>query len=92
MRKLILIIFLFINYFNIFSQNDNENMLKYWHYRNRLQYFVVPGTKIGESEIISERNRIVDVTVPYNSSTVGQHGVYFGYYLSMLATEYNLQL
>ena len=41
---------------NVFSQSESENMLKYWHYRNRLKYFVVPGTNRGESEIIAQRN------------------------------------
>lgn len=56
MKKLIIITVLFISYFNTFSQSDNENMLKYWHYRNRLEYFVIPGTKQGESEVIAQRN------------------------------------
>ena len=56
MKKLISITIIFISYFNTFSQSDNENMLKYWHYRNRLKYFVIPGTKQGESEVIAQRN------------------------------------
>ena len=46
--------------FNTFAQSESENMLKYWHYRNRLKYFVVPGAKQGESEIIGIRNNMKD--------------------------------
>ena len=58
MKKLIIISMLFITYFNTFSQSYNENMLKYWHYRYRLKYFVIPGIKQGESEILGGRNRM----------------------------------
>jgi len=55
--KKILFFILFVNvYINTFAQNGNENMLKYWYYRNRLKYFVIPGTKQGESEVIAQRN------------------------------------
>jgi len=95
--KKIFILILFTNIFSTsFSQNDVENMIKYWHYRERLKYFIVPGIKQGESEVISTRNRMDDYynnpTPPYTykNSDIGQHGVYFGYYLSVLATEYRL--
>ncbi len=89
MKKLIIISVLLISCFNDFAQSDAENMLKYWHYRDRLKYFVIPGTNRGESEMLSERNTMT-YTFPYKISNIGQHGVYFGYYLSMLATEYQL--
>ena len=97
--KTIIFLILFVNVnINTFAQNGSENMLKYWHYRNRLKYFVIPGNKQGESEIIGIRNRMdlqyqdfsPDSLRYYKNSDVGQHGVYFGYYLSMLATEYKL--
>jgi len=60
MRKIFYLI-LFVNvYINTFAQSESENMLKYWHYRNRLKYFVVPGAKQGESEIIGIRNNMKD--------------------------------
>ena len=56
MKKIIFLI-IFVNvYINTFAQSGSENMLKYWHYRNRLKYFVIPGTKQGESEVIAQRN------------------------------------
>jgi len=38
------------------QENLRENLLKYWYYRDRLKYFVVPGTNQGESEIVCLRN------------------------------------
>jgi len=59
MKKFIfLILFAGIN-INVFAQINNA-MLKYWYYRDRLKYFVVPGTKQGESEIIGIRNRFTE--------------------------------
>jgi len=58
MKKIIFLI-IFVNvYINTFAQSGSENILKYWHYRNRLKYFVIPGTKQGESEIIAQRNAL----------------------------------
>ncbi len=93
MKNLIILI-LFVNvYINTFAQSESENMIKYWHYRNRLKYFVIPGTKQGESEIIGIRNIMVDEPLSdslHKNSNIGQHGVYLGYYLGVLATEYKL--
>jgi len=54
-RLIISLIFLSIC-ISAFPQSETENMLKYWHYRNRLKNFVILGTKQGESEIIVKRN------------------------------------
>ena len=56
MKRILIYLVLVNACINAFPQSDNENMLKYWHYRNRLQYFVIPGTNQGESEMLSERN------------------------------------
>jgi len=43
-------------FFSSFSQaqtsmtQEEENMVKYWYYRNRLQYFMVQGAGIGEGQ------------------------------------------
>ena len=58
MKRILIYFVLMIACINAFPQNDNDNMLKYWYYRNRLKYFVIPGTKQGESEIISQRNAL----------------------------------
>ena len=80
-----------------FSQIQTD-MMKYWYYRNRLQYFVVPGLKQGESQIICIRNKInagndgTDASngYPAKNADYGQHGKYTGMYIGVLATEYYL--
>lgn len=80
----------------VFSQINN-NIIKYWYYRNRLQYFVVPGEKQGESQIICVRNKIyIDPAsndpnpAGRKNADYGQPGMHTGYYLGTLATEYYL--
>jgi hypothetical protein len=73
------------------SQNSTSEYLdyqKYWYYRDRLKYFVVPGQNDGESMIAGIRNRLEGGNI--RSLSYGQHGVYYGYYLGVLATEYYL--
>jgi hypothetical protein len=70
-----------------YSQNDYLNMQKYWYYRNRLKYFIVPGSSEGESQIAGIRN---NWKKGMTTISWGQHGVHFGYYLGVLATEYYL--
>jgi len=72
-----------------------KDLMKYWYYRNRLQYFVVPGYNIGESQIVCVRNMInftdnFDDPHRYANVTYGQHGVYTGLYIGVLATEFYL--
>jgi len=96
MKRFIFLIISVNIYSFIFAQNDVDNMLKYWNYRNRLKYFVIPGTRQGESEILAIRNFTSSATpliandTLHKLSDIGQHGVYFGYYLGTLATEYKL--
>jgi len=90
MKKLFFLI-LFINvYLNPFAQNANENMFKYWNYRNRLKYFVIPGTKQGEGQIIVKRNDMYNDLPPFLKCSNGDQTISFGFYLGMLATEYKL--
>ncbi len=72
---------------NLISQNDSTNNEKYWHYRERLKYFVMPGLMRGQSQVAGIRNRF-----EYGADDLnfGQHGIYFGYYIGMLATEFKL--
>jgi len=69
------------------AQDDSINMEKYRHYRQRLNYFVMPGLLRGESQVAGIRNRF-----DYGADDLnfGQHSIYFGYYIGMLATEYKL--
>jgi hypothetical protein len=48
MRKIFILMLVTNIVANSFAQSDVDNMIKYWHYRNRLKYFVVPGIKQGE--------------------------------------------
>ncbi len=50
-----LYILILVTFISSFSQaqtsmtQEEENMVKYWYYRNRLQYFMVQGAGIGEN-------------------------------------------
>jgi hypothetical protein len=84
MKKLVFIFFLFQTV--VTAQTEQENLDKYWHYRQRFnQYFMYVGDKPGESLVVCTRNRGLKPQLCY-----GQHGVHFGYYLGVLATEYQL--
>lgn len=88
MKKLLFVFFVFSSVsFNLMAQNDSLNTLKYWHYRERLKYFVMPGELRGESQIAGIRNRF-----EYGGDDLnfGQHAIYLGYYIGMLATEFKL--
>lgn len=50
-KYIFLVLIFFTNTILSFSQISTD-MMKYWYYRNRLKYFVVPGDKIGESQIV----------------------------------------
>ena len=96
MKKLIHIFLLLFLSYNIYSQNNVSTMIKYWKYRDRLKYFVVPGEKQGESQIICVRNTINasndddNWVIAGKSVDYGQHGKYTGLYIGVLATEYYL--
>jgi len=80
MKSLLFILLIGIASIQCLSQTT-ANMIKYWHYRDRLKkYFVVPGEKHGESQIICVRNRIAidegyDINVSgKKNADYGQHG------------------
>ena len=56
---LLTMLIIMINTFGIYAQTPSANMIKYWYYRDRLQYFVVQGLNIGESQIACVRNKIL---------------------------------
>lgn len=96
MQKKHILIFsiIFLQATVIFSQTVEEiNHARYWKYRERFdKYFMYSGFQNGEGHVVCIRNRVN----PKNSREMlpnlgfGQHGVHFGYYLGMLATEYLL--
>ena len=87
LRRGLFFFLFFLLVFDTFAQNDSLNMLKYWSYRKRLEYFVMPGQSRGESQIVGIRNRM---DYGANDINFGQHSIYFGYYLGVLATEFKL--
>lgn len=79
---------LFIPFFGEGQPGSDElnNLHKYWYYRERLQHFVIPGCNWGESNCAAITNKFENgYTLDF-----GQNGIYFGYYLGTLATEYYL--
>lgn len=82
-----------------------KNIAKYWHYRERLKYFVVdpitvgPGIMVqGEGLVASIRNSGTISQDQYGVNTIdgttnmdfGEAARHLGYYLGVLATEYKL--
>ncbi len=65
--------------------NEEENLKKYWYYRDRLKYFVSVGIEPGQSIVATERNLYDGAKLEF-----GQDMVLFGFYLGMLATEHEL--
>ena len=93
-HKILFLIVFCINTQITFSQISTD-LMKYWFYRNRLKYFVVPGSKIGESQIVCVRNKIIESDQGYidpgrENIDFGQHGKHNGLYIGVLATEYYL--
>ncbi len=78
----------------VFSQNFADNSLKYWLYRDRLRYFVYPGTDEGASVLMTVRNSNGNggEVGQYNGTEWGQTRKINGYYIGLLATEYKLFL
>lgn len=88
--QILLLIVFFSNIHLSFSQISTDYM-EYWYYRNRLKYFVIPGIKIGDSQVAAVRNRL-DNDANYRKANVdyGQDGDHDGLYIGVLATEYYL--
>ena len=97
LRPLLLIIILLLPQY-YYAQSPQENLEKYWNYRDRLKkYFVKLGADQGEGVMLINR---CSVNHPLGSSCFPCAGVglvkwadgviWTGYYLSVLATEYAL--
>ncbi|HBS87235.1 MAG: hypothetical protein A2W91_03375 [Bacteroidetes bacterium GWF2_38_335] len=69
------------------AQSPDENLKKYWNYRQRLEYFVSVGDQPGESCIAAQRNFMSGDKAVLR---FGQHITYFGEYMGVVATEYLL--
>jgi len=91
------IILLFVLFFLCITEigaqtlNTTENAFKYWYYRDRLKYFVMPGTEPGQSILFSIRNPSFD---QWDGTTktiqTVQPRMMMGFYVGLLATEYKL--
>jgi len=97
MRKIFVLFMLVCFSVNVFSQSFNTELYRYWFYRDRLRYFVYPGSEAGNSVVCTYRNppkERIDEWVQSTANTIvyGQTYKLMGYYLGMLATEYRLLL
>jgi len=97
MKKLFILFLLVCLSGTVFSQNFDTEHYRYWFYRDRLRYFVYPGTEPGNSVVCTYRNPPRDrwdqwVQSTANTIVYGQTYKLMGYYLGMLATEYRLLL
>jgi len=72
--------------------NTSENAFKYWYYRDRLKYFVMPGTQPGQSILCSRRNPSTEEHWDGTEYTmdIDQPRMMMGFYIGLLATEYKL--
>jgi hypothetical protein len=94
--KTIAILTLFISTIICQGQSPNENLEKYWQYRNRVtQNFLKVGSSAGESIPMSARS----IGFPYSGSDTQTRRVYWqdatiylGHYLSVLGSEVKLLL
>jgi len=79
------IIFILLILFSL-SSYSQENLKKYWYYRERLcKYFVKVGPNAGES-IVAERLN----DLRYDKYKIGDGTIDLAWYISVLATEYAL--
>jgi hypothetical protein len=92
MKKVLFYLVLTFVIQNGYSQLFNEESLKYWYYRDRLQYFVYPGTEEGNSVLMTARNSNGNGgnSWQYDGAEWGQTRKINGYYIGLLATEYKL--
>lgn len=69
---------------NFNSSMSSELHEKYWFYRERLKYFIIPGEGPGKSILYDVRNL-------WESSrlSLGDQTIDLGWYIAILATDYN---
>jgi len=92
-NKLLIVIVLLCLQQQAQSQVWSDNLMKYWYYRDRLEYFVMPGTLPGQSMVADIRNQPWELYYGIDTRdniSFGQQYTRMGFYLGMLATEYRL--
>jgi len=83
-------LFVILFFFSFFAQSQNEekNLEKYWHYKERLHhYFVKVGPNVGESVVAYVRNKNRGYKRGF---THGDQTIDLAWYIGILATEYRL--
>jgi hypothetical protein len=89
MIKSITLFFIAVLFFG--DLNSQTHTQKYWHYRDRFfSGFTIMGDGLGYSNVCAIRNSGSienDITKLYH---VGQHSIFMGWYIGVLATEYAL--
>lgn len=91
MKLIITIIFIFIQIYSFSQISGDNNLDRYWFYRERLKYFVKVGVNEEESCISSFRNRSVGPNGDLNQELhFGDQTIFLNWYIGVLATEYKL--
>src|SRR3972149_3608693 len=85
---LLIILFSAVSSQNCLCQSPlaDDNIQKYWHYRERLKNFIVPSDCQGCSNVPASRDPRegeIDELINFED-----HLQWMGYYLTMLSTEY----
>jgi len=68
---------------NFNTTMSSELHEKYWFYRERLKYFIIPGEEPGKSVVFGSRNHWESADI-----TIADQTIKLGWYISVLATEY----
>lgn len=90
-KKWILLCICSLGLFNISNGQDTlrkerEYQMRYWKYRDRFTtYFIHHGQQPGDGFVCGRRNEDNGTGMKF-----GQHGIYLGYWMGVLATEYRL--
>ncbi len=91
MKNLIILVLLLFSQIGFSQRVLNIEAERYWYYRDRLKYFVMPGTEPGQSILFSIRNPSYD---QWDGTTktiqTVQPRMMMGFYVGLLATEYKL--
>lgn len=87
-----ILLMLFVCTLSALSQAMSDNAFRYRFYKDRLKYFVYPGTAEGTFVQMTFRNSNGNggAVLQHNGAEWGQSRKINGYYFGLLATEYKL--
>jgi hypothetical protein len=84
--RLLLVLFILQLSLIGYSQTAEYNHEKYWHYRYRMKHYFNPtGPDIYQSMVGARRNSWMDTDITFGDQTLDM-----GWYMGILAIEYNL--